>query len=410
MVRYLFLGLQYNNERESEYLNLSKHGLSAASNELQWNLCDGFVQHLGRNFEILTALPVGCYPKHFGKIRLEHQSWEYRGVSVKEIGSWNLPVLKQLERARRCADYIQNWINKNPDDQHVVILYSLYLPYFKAVQRIKRIYTSLRSVLIVPDLPGKYGILPNNYVKARIAASAGYKAMKLAESFDGYVVLTEQMTKPLNIGNKPYVVVEGVCDEKQITTVPENKNVGKAYFFYAGTLKREFGIMNLLDAFEMMDDADAELWICGAGDMENEIKERSAKNPRIRFLGFRTKDEVRRMQQNAVALVNPRTSDGAYTQYSFPSKTIEYMASGTPVVMNRLPGIPTEYQDYIMFAENDSVDALAKALGEMFNLSETQRKEYGNAAKCFVAEKKSPVYQTLKIVEMVNTHAAFRCV
>ncbi|MBQ3079869.1 MAG: glycosyltransferase [Clostridia bacterium] len=402
MVRYLFLGLQYNNERESEYLNLSKHGLSAASNELQWNLCDGFVRHLEQDFEILTALPVGCYPKHFRKIRLENQSWEYCGVSVNEIGSWNLPVLKQLERARRCADYIQKWINKNPDDQHVVILYSLYLPYLKAIQKVKRSYTSLRSIIIVPDLPGKYGILPNNYVKARIAASAGYKAMKIAESFDGYVVLTEQMTKPLNIGNKPYVVVEGVCSEKQITTVPENEKVGKPYFFYAGSLKREFGIMNLLDAFEMMDDTDAELWICGAGDMENEIKERSAKNPRIRFLGFRTKDEVRRMQQNAVALVNPRTSDGVYTQYSFPSKTIEYMASGTPVVMNRLPGIPTEYDEYLFYPEDSSALSLAKTIKSVLDMEEKDRIKFGKRASNFILTEKNAKAQAEKILNLIN--------
>ena len=45
--------------------------------------------------------------------------------------------------------------------------------------------------------------------------------------------------------------------------------------------------------------------------------------------------------------MNPRSADAEYTKYSFPSKTIEYLATGVPVVMNRLPGIPEEYEYFV---------------------------------------------------------------
>ena len=57
-------------------------------------------------------------------------------------------------------------------------------------------------------------------------------------------------------------------------------------------------------------------------------------------MGCVTNDEIVRLQCEATLLVNPRPSDKEFCKYSFPSKTIEYMASGTPVLMTKLPGVP----------------------------------------------------------------------
>lgn len=246
MIRYLFVGLQYNNKLEKEYLSLSKQGLSAASNEFQWNLCDGFVQCVGQNFDILTALPVGCFPKHYRKVYLENATWRYCGSMVSEISSWNLPVLKQLTRTYKCIQFLRKWIDETPEDQHVIIFYSLYLPYLKAIQKLKKRNNALRAVIIVPDLPGEYGILPHNPIKAEVASLLGHKALKLAEIFDGYVVLTEQMTYPLKISSRPYVVVEGIYNQRQSITPITSDNDGKCHILYAGTLHRQFGIITLL--------------------------------------------------------------------------------------------------------------------------------------------------------------------
>lgn len=401
MIRYLFVGLQYNCEHEKEYLSLSKHGLSAASNEFQWNLCDGFIQCVGQNFDILTALPVGCFPKHYKKAYLENTEWEYCGSSVTEIDSWNFPVLKQVTREYKCAVFLQKWIDKTPEDQHVVILYSLYLPYLKAVQRIKKRNNALRAVIVVPDLPGEYGILPRNPIKAKVAATLGYKAMKLTEAFDGYVVLTEQMVCPLNIDSKPHTVVEGIWNEKESTQLETQKINEKKAVFYAGTLHRQFGIMTLIEAFKSLK-SDTELWICGAGDCEGEVKIAAEKDKRIRFLGYVSSNEVERLRSQATVLVNPRPNEGEYTKYSFPSKTMGYMASGKPVVMCKLDGIPDEYDPYLVYAKDSSVNALADALKQVFDMSEEERRVLGKRACDFIVCNKNAVVQAKKILEMIS--------
>ena len=100
-----------------------------------------------------------------------------------------------------------------------------------------------------------------------------------------------------------------------------------------------FGIRDLIAAFNEIDDKEFSLWICGFG-LDQPFVEVAAKNDsRIIYWGLVEQNRVFEMQQQATLLVNPRKGDAEFTKYSFPSKTMEYMASGTPTVMYKLPGL-----------------------------------------------------------------------
>ena len=51
--------------------------------------------------------------------------------------------------------------------------------------------------------------------------------------------------------------------------------------------------------------------------------------------------------KEAKLLINLRNPEDKYTKYSFPSKTFEYMVSGTPFFTTKLEGIPSEYYNYL---------------------------------------------------------------
>jgi glycosyltransferase involved in cell wall biosynthesis len=42
-------------------------------------------------------------------------------------------------------------------------------------------------------------------------------------------------------------------------------------------------------------------------------------------------------------MLNPRDPSWRGTPYSFPSKLLEYLTTGKPIISTRLPGIPAEY-------------------------------------------------------------------
>lgn len=402
MRKVLFIGLQFDRKLEELYLSNSNHGLSAATNEFQWNLCDGFIDLIGDDFQILSSLPVGVFPKHYKKIRLRNRDWEYRNSKVTEIGSINAHVIKQWQRKRSCYSKIKAWIEDSPGEEHLLIVYTLYWPYLQAVSKVIKEYPELRTIIIVTDLPGKYGTPQTNRIISYFSSKIGDKAMTLAKQLHGYVLLTEEMKYPLHIGNKPYTIVEGITKSSYFKFDFCKNSSSPKYILYTGTLNKAFGIIHLLNAFTKIADKEIQLWICGVGNAEDEIKESAKKDGRIKYLGFQMKEDVLRMQANATILVNPRTTEGEYTKYSFPSKTIEYMASGVPVVMHKLSGIPEEYDEFLVYPRDDSDDALYEALNKVLSWGENKRSSFGEKAKDFILQNKNPDCQAKRILNMAE--------
>lgn len=398
-MKTLFVGLQYDRDLEKAYLALSKYGLQAAANEFQWNTCDGLIDSLG-TLDVITALPVATYPK-YKKLYLQKRVWKYRNCSITELPCVNLPLIKQVQRKENCYHEIKEWIHRTPAERHLIILYSLYLPYLQAISQLINEKEEVRALVIVTDLPGKYGVKFSKRLMNWIAGKIGDRAMRYQRDFHGYVLLTDAMKVPLEVGNKPYVVVEGIAKSQNRTSERIRENAVK-YILYTGTLNRAFGIESLLNAFDKIQDEKIELWICGVGDAESDVIKRAKGNQRIKYLGFQTKQDVLRLQSEALILVNPRTSEGEYTKYSFPSKTIEYMASGVPVVMHHLAGIPEEYDDYIVFAKDDSSDALYEALNVVIAWTHEQRVRFGKRAQSFIEKQKTPTVQAKKILHLAD--------
>ena len=110
-------------------------------------------------------------------------------------------------------------------------------------------------------------------------------------------------------------------------------------------------------------------------------------------------------QKQATVLVNPRQNNEEFTKYSFPSKTMEYLSSGIPVVAYKLDGIPDEYDAYIQYVEDDSIESLKKKLIEVCELSDEERQSLGSAGRAFVLTEKNSTIQVKKIVMLIESIA-----
>ena len=108
------------------------------------------------------------------------------------------------------------------------------------------------------------------------------------------------------------------------------------------------------------------------------------------------------LQKNAVVLINPRQNNEEFTKYSFPSKNLEYLSSGVPLIAYKLDGIPNEYDDYIIYPENDSVYSLSDTITNICNLTKEERKAIGLKAKKFVLENKNNKVQAKKIIDFIS--------
>ena len=108
------------------------------------------------------------------------------------------------------------------------------------------------------------------------------------------------------------------------------------------------------------------------------------------------------MQKNATIIVNPRQNNEEFTKYSFPSKNMEYLSSGVPVIAYKLDGIPDEYDDYILYPEDNSSDGLYKKIKSVLDMSEEERQSVGEKARCFVVENKNKNRQAQRIFEFIE--------
>ena len=221
--------------------------------------------------------------------------------------------------------------------------------------------------------------------------------------FKKYLFLTEQMSDIVNPKNRPYVVLEGHSDISMKDTVNQLSNkYDKKVCLYAGSLKRIYGIENLVEGFVKANVENSELHIYGNGDYVVDLKKLSEKYENVKYMGIAPNSVIVEEELKATLLVNPRPTNEEYTKYSFPSKNMEYMASGTPLLTTKLPGMPKEYNDYVYLLEEENIEGIKNALTEILGKSKEELHSKGEAAKNFVMNEKNNIVQAKKVIDMIK--------
>lgn len=215
--------------------------------------------------------------------------------------------------------------------------------------------------------------------------------------FDGYVWLTEDMNALKNKKGKPYCIVEGAADYDFIEK-PVDMILPDRFAMYAGGIHTIFQIGKLCDAFVLANTGDS-LVLFGDGNEVEAIKEKYKGNSHIIYKGVVSSDEVRWIEHRARLLINPRPTTDSYTKYSFPSKTLEYMTSGTPVLSTRLKGIPEEYDPYLFWFDEEDINSMANQIRTVLRKNDVELDEFGERARSFVREKKNAKIQAGKILD-----------
>ena len=250
-----------------------------------------------------------------------------------------------------------------------------------------------RCIGIVTDLPDMLG-------GSRLSVGI---ANFVIRHCTGYVLLTEAMNGYLNQAGKPYVILEGHSDISMKDRVPSmEKKTAPRVCFYAGGVSRQYGLANLVEGFRMANLENAQLHIYGPGDYVEELQEIAKEDNRIFYGGMLLNTQIVDREQEATLLVNPRPTDEEYVKYSFPSKTMEYMASGTPVLTTVLPGMPKEYYPYVYLLEDETAEGIAGKLKQVLSESDEALFEKGQRARSFVLETRNNVVQASKILDMLK--------
>lgn len=246
---------------------------------------------------------------------------------------------------------------------------------------------------IVTDLPG---LLVTG-------ASKRYTRMvnRIIDGCTRYVLLTEYMNSIVNRFNKPYVVIEGISDSQAIYDECDevSSTSEKQVCMYAGMIEEKYGVKTMVEAFIAAQIPDAELHVYGNGTYSTVLKEVASENPCIVYHGSVLVEEVEKAEKRADLLINPRPSTEEFTKYSFPSKNMEYMTSGTPALITHLPGIPDEYYKYVYTFEEETMQGMANTMKSVLSIPKVKRTELGKKAQRFVHDQKNEYVQAKKIAD-----------
>ena len=373
-------------------------GANISASVFSYSLLSGFSSIVPADgMKVLNIPPRGPYPFLYQKLFSRTHTTNDCNRSVRNIGSFNLYILQNFSiRAK-----LGRSLRELSDGENVVVVYSIILPVLEAVVRYKRDHPNTKVVLIVPDL--YEDISSNCRIKRLIKNFIFGDVNDLISHVDGFVYLTEQMKERVG-HDKPYCVVEGIYNPSE-KRAEAHTNGGAFTILYTGMLHEKFGVKNLIDAVCSLDKSDLKLQLCGSGDLEPYINEKAAEDPRIEYMGIVPRERVLEMQGKASLLVNPRQPNGGFTRYSFPSKNIEYLASGTPTLIYKLEGIPDEYYQYCynLSASQTGVEELAAMLNLIYDTPVEARLSLAQKAQQFIFAQKNAPAQCKKILELIRS-------
>lgn len=275
-------------------------------------------------------------------------------------------------------------------------------PFMKILKFAKKKNKSIITILIVPDLP-QYMNTSNkqSFVYLILKKIDNIQIRKCMSSVDKYILLTKHMANYLNIEKNDFTVIEGignVVDDNYESRIKDNKKV----ILYTGTLNKRYGILTLLSSLKYLDDDDIRLYICGEGDAKKEILDLAKIDKRIVYLGQIPHEDVIKLQKEASLLINPRSNNESFVKYSFPSKILEYISSGTPTLVYKLDGIPEEYNQVLYYIEGNSPLDMANSIKKCLYFNDEERKNIWEKSLNFINEGKTPYKQVRKIFDLIN--------
>lgn len=322
------------------------------------------------------------------------------GVSYSYIPSFNFRPFRVLWITACCFCYVFVWGMRNRRQKAVICDVLNVSACMGAVAAARLI--NLRCVGVMTDMPGiGVGVTSSAKAQNKLSLAARVNHSYLS-NFSHYVFLTEQMNEAVNKKNRPYIVMEGLVDADM--KVPEFVDkYDKRVVLYAGGLYERYGLKYLVEAFHKANVDNSELWLYGKGPFTEELPEYQKSDSRIVYKGILPNDKVVEAELRATLLVNPRPTDEEFTKYSFPSKNMEYMVSGTPVLTTMLPGMPSEYYPYVyLFDKGESVEGYAEVLKNVLSLSAEELEAKGRKARIWMLTNKNNVSQTKRIVELLT--------
>lgn len=355
------------------------------------------LRQLGLSVDVYATLASSTFPKNKNIYFPSDKKTQKEEMSTT-MALLNVPGIKLLYRFGQAILNLSSWA-RGAKGTTVVCIYSAHTPYLLAAYLIS-VFFNIPYFVVIPDLPMHMGVNgKRNFLIQSLKRLDSTFIDWLIKKSSGVAILTEAMIRDKTTwGDLPYIVTEGICEESP--TVFSNHQES-SYLLYAGGLHEQYGVRMLVDSF-IKSNLKIELWLCGRGALEGYIRDIAKKDSRIKYLGFLDSSTLSRIQANSKAMIITRDPQEIYTKYSFPSKLLEYMLSGIPVLTTRLEGIPAQFFDYLLVIEAYDSSCIIKGIENLLQRDEMELKDLAIKGREFVLARNNPTAVSTKLVSLMT--------
>jgi glycosyltransferase involved in cell wall biosynthesis len=242
-----------------------------------------------------------------------------------------------------------------------------------------------------------------------------YVINKLYKLYDGVFVMTNPL-KFFFIGkhiseNKILVVSQTVDLERFEPKINSYKtSMPTNYIAYVGSLDQEKdGILTLIESFRVVSSMDPLIHLIIAGEGEQLEKEALLSlinnlklNETVHYIGRISSTDIPAFLINAKLLVSCRPKS-LQSDYGFPTKIIEYLATGRPTVTTATGELTLYLEDRVnsFVAKMASPEIFALKIMEVLQNYDFAI-EVAKNGKSMVRDKFNPVIQTKKIIDFCS--------
>ncbi len=386
----IYISSTCSREKYAEYVESKGARVSQQAQKYNLLLAEGLVS-TGANVNLISSRPINRGID--SRLWFKGEKETANGIKFNYVNFINLPILRNVSIL--FSVFFRVLFSPVKQRESAVVCDALNIVASMAAIAASAI-RGYKTVGIVTDVPCHFSNMENISFSQKLN-------LFVMKRFKSYLLLTEPMSEIVNPKNRPYIVMEGHADMamENVENCIENK-ADKKICFYAGSLMKIYGIKNLVEGFVKANIPETELHIYGNGDYTEELKVLAEKYDNVKYLGIAPNSEIVKAELKATLLVNPRPTNEEYTKYSFPSKNMEYMASGTPVLTTKLPGMPKEYDEYVYLLEEETADGVCKSLREIFAKTPEELHQKGMEAKEFTLREKNNVKQAEKLLKLIK--------
>lgn len=369
-------------------------GPAISANRMNLGLIEKLID-LYPEMDLLSLLPISAYPNE--KLMIDKQRiplFDEKEKLYTQISFINLPYIKAISASRSLGKELEKTqgdliINYNP-------YYELQIPTIRYCKRHKK-----KAICIIADIPVT---IPKNFspIKKLLRHYEIWEYYRAIRKYDGVIVLNKQVISEFGLECPYYLMDGGVSDEEirnSFICPDEKRNFNR--IVYTGALESYNGIMELIDGFVLTKTRDLELVICGSGTLEEEIKNKIKNMTNIVYMGRIPNEEAKKLQREAGLLISTRPIDRFALKLTFPSKIIEYLLSGTPVLTTKLNGLADSYDKYVYYC-GQSVSDIAEAIDRFFTIPVVERQRKAELAREFVIKNKNYEMHCLGIRKLIE--------